>query len=589
MKKKRFFWIFYPPFVLITSFSLIVATWYISSSLREFYYQQVSNELIVKSQLLVRQLYDKDLEYNRTEVQDLCKELGHRTNTRISVILLDGTVLADSDSDPLLMEDHSDRPEIKEAFSGSVGKSIRYSSTLDKRMMYVALPLKSGDEIIGSIRTSVSISAIDKQLYSLYFKILTFIVIFAVISAVLIFVISRRISLPLEEIKSHADKYAKGELTSKLPPSRIEEINALSDILNIMAEELDKRINTVIKQRNQLETVLSSMEEGVLAIDSNKKVITINRAAVELLNLIETDLSGRNIQEIIRKPDFHKFVEAVFASQTHHEENIILQDEKETHLKLHGSKLVYDKGGEVGALIILNNITHLEHLERIRKDFVANVSHELKTPITSIKGFVETILDGAIDDSEETKRFLSIIKKHSDRLDAIINDLLSLSYIEQEGSKEEILLSYGSLEEVLKNSIEICTPKAKRKNISIKLDCQPEITTQINSTLLEQAVTNLLDNAIKFSSKDGNIEVVVKSSDEDISIDVIDYGCGILEEHISRLTERFYRVDKSRSRKLGGTGLGLAIVKHIVELHNGRLRVKSKVGKGSQFSIIIPA
>jgi two-component system phosphate regulon sensor histidine kinase PhoR len=247
------------------------------------------------------------------------------------------------------------------------------------------------------------------------------------------------------------------------------------------------------------------------------------------------------------------------------------------------------QGANIGALIVLDNITRLKVLENIRRDFVANVSHELKTPITSIKGFVETLRDGAVNDPEDRMRFLDIIARHSDRLNAIIDDLLSLSRIEQEAEREQIALEEGRIRDALDAAVLVCASKADEKGIRVDLACDQDLRAKINLPLLEQAIVNLIDNAIKYSGSGSNIRIEAAGTAAETVIRVRDWGCGIPQDHLQRIFERFYRVDKARSRKLGGTGLGLAIVKHIVHAHGGRILVESSPGKGSTFSICLPA
>jgi len=589
VNRKRFFWKLYIPILLITILSLTIIIFYIFQTLKEFYYKQIAEELTSKALLLEQQLSSLDIKNSKGEIQNLCKKLGEKTKTRITIILPDGSILSDSHSDPLNMENHSDRPEIIEAFNGKIQKTIRLSPTLKKKMMYIAIPFKREGTIRAVIRTSLSIDEIEKELHSLNFNITTSSLVIVIIFAVVIFILTRQIIRPLEEMKNYAELFAKGELGTRIPPSTIYEINALSEILNNMASELDKRIKSATEQRNQIEAVLSSMEEGVLALDARKRVLTINDSAIRLLKIETDEPIGKNIQEITRKIDILRFIDKIPTARSPVEENILISDGRERILKLHGSILNYGKRDEYGVLIVLNDITRIQQLENIRKDFVSNVSHELKTPITSIKGFVETLIDGALKNKEDLKRFLDIIQKHATRLDAIIDDLLTLSRLEEEDTKDLIQFKETKIIDVVTSSMDICRMKAKEKEIAMHLNCPPNIKAEINPPLIEEALINLIDNAIKFSPNGSKIEISAREEKGEIRVKVRDYGCGIPEEHLPRLAERFYRVDKSRSRKIGGTGLGLSIVKHIIQLHAGKIHVESEMGKGSTFSIHMPA
>jgi two-component system phosphate regulon sensor histidine kinase PhoR len=307
--------------------------------------------------------------------------------------------------------------------------------------------------------------------------------------------------------------------------------------------------------------------------------------------MFDSDLSrvqGRTIQEVVRNTVLHQFVKDALSSEEPVERDIVVYSEGEQILNGHGTALKDADGKRVGALIVLNDITRLWRLENIRRDFVANVSHEIRTPITTIKGFVETLRDGAVQNPEDLERFLAIIEKHVDRLEAIIEDLLRLSRIERNIEGEQVTLEKRRLRDVLLTAIQVCELKSVPKRIVVELSCNEELVAQINPELIEQAVVNLLDNAIKYSDEGSIVQVKAAHRDSEIVISVHDHGSGIEKEHLPRLFERFYRVDKARSREMGGTGLGLAIVKHIAQAHGGHVLVESISGKGSTFTIHLP-
>jgi two-component system, OmpR family, phosphate regulon sensor histidine kinase PhoR len=403
------------------------------------------------------------------------------------------------------------------------------------------------------------------------------------------FAISRWITRPIDDIRAGAERFAAGDLSGRIPVPESAEIGALAESLNSLARQLGEKIRDVEKQRNAQAAVLGSMVEGVLAVDQDERIININSAAGQLLHLSLVEARGRNLREVIRNPALQQFVARALASESPVEDDVVLHDDGETYVQAHGTRLRDEKSRGIGALIVLNDVSRLRRLENVRRDFVANVSHELKTPITSIQGFVETLQDGAVDKPEEARRFLGIIAKQSDRLSTIIEDLLQLSRIEQDSERGQIALETGALRGVLSAAVQACQIKADGKTVAIDLACDPALTAIINPTLLEQAVVNLLDNAIKYSEPGKSIRLEADASKGEIRISVQDRGCGIEREHLPRLFERFYRVDKARSRQLGGTGLGLAIVKHIVQAHQGRVTVDSTPGQGSTFTIHLPA
>jgi len=587
-KKKRLLWQLYPTYLLVTLISLLAATWFATRTLKHFFLEQSASDLEARARLIESQVLDYLSPVDAAAIDRLCKKMGGHTTTRITVILPSGRVIGDSEKDPAGMDNHVDRPEVIEVLRGAVGMSTRYSRSIEKDMMYVGIPLKKNSRIIGVLRTSVALTPIDEALESIQMKIAVGGLLIAVLAAILSLLVSRRISRPIEEIRKGAECFTRGEFDCRLPVFDSEELGSLSETMNQMAVELQERIQTMREQRNELEAVLSSMVEGVIALDKDERIISMNQAAGERFQVDSSNIQGRTIQEVVRNIDLQNFVKGALLSEGPLEQDIVLYADGDRVLNGHSTVLNDARGRRMGALIVLNDVSRLRRLENIRRDFVANVSHEIKTPITAIKGFVETLRDGAINESEDAERFLAIIEKHVDRLDAIIEDLLSLSRIEQEEERGEIVLEEGYIKDVLLTATQVCQVKATQKNIRIQLDCGEALRARLNPPLLEQAVVNLLDNAIKYSNTDGEIYVEAKEIDSEIVIKVRDQGCGIEKEHLSRLFERFYRVDKARSRKLGGTGLGLAIVKHITQAHGGHVTVESTPGKGTTFSLHIP-
>jgi len=343
-----------------------------------------------------------------------------------------------------------------------------------------------------------------------------------------------------------------------------------------------------MRQRNELEAVLANMVEAVITVDQDERIIRCNTAAAKLFGIAPEQISVRSIQEMIRNASIQRFVKKTFEAEGPHEDVLVLNFEQEQFLHVHGALLQREQGQSPEALFVFHDITRLKQLENIRREFVANVSHELRTPITSIVGFVETLQDGAIHDPENAKKFLKIIEKNAQRLNSIITDLLTLSRIEQGNEQEQIVLRRVRLKDVLESVILVCENRAEEHQVQLHLECPAGLWGNVNAPLLEQAIVNLVDNAIKYSDPGSSILLKAETKGQEMRIAVQDSGCGIPPEHLPRLFERFYRVDKARSRKLGGTGLGLAIVKHITNVHQGRVEVESTPGAGSAFSIILP-
>jgi len=598
MRRKRLLWQLYPSYVLITLVSLIAATWYGSRVMRRVYLEGVVRDLEVRARFIGRQLSEQfvlagsEMRAAHGRADLICKEVGAATSTRITAILPSGTVIGDTDEDPARMDNHADRPEVMEALAGRVGSSTRYSHTVRMNMMYVAVPVLVDGRVAGVVRTSLPVESIDLLLREVRVRIALGGLVIAALAALVSLFVSRRISRPLEVMRHGAARFAEGDLERRFPVPPIEEIGGLAEAMNHMAAQLDERMRTLVRERNEQEAVLSSMVEGVIAVDAGERVLNVNLAAARLVGINLLTAQGRLIQEVVRNTDLQQFVKKTLASREPVEGDLLIlpdnrhgENRDQRSIQAHGTVLRGAEGQSIGALVVLNDVTRLRRLEDIRREFVANVSHELKTPITSIKGFVETLLDGAINSPEDAQRFLTIISAHADRLHAIVEDLLTLSRIEQESERKEIALEANEVSHTLRAAIQCCLVKAEEKRIRIDLECADDLRAKMDRPLLEQAVVNLIDNALKYSEPGSVVEVAGFRSGSEVLIQVRDQGCGIEKEHLPRIFERFYRVDKARSRKLGGTGLGLAIVKHIAQAHAGRVTVESTPGKGSVFTI----
>lgn len=340
---------------------------------------------------------------------------------------------------------------------------------------------------------------------------------------------------------------------------------------------------------NLQQAVIESMKEGVLAVDTEGRILLLNKTAEDLIGLSEETSKGEKLSDTISNKDIVNFFQTILIEKTSRVLEIVFNgNDSEKDVQINGSILYDSNNVEIGALGVFNDITTLKQLDNLKKDFVANVSHELKTPITSIKGFVETLREGNFEDGETTKKFLKIISRNAERLNAIIEDLLMLSRLEQENFQDKLQLDNVNIRSVIEAALSGFEFKAKEKNIIVEIECEDNLTLNINNSLIENALENLIDNAIKYSGQ--NCKVLIKTSYEgdNFVLSVQDEAGGIPAENIPRLFERFYRVDKARSRDAGGTGLGLAIVKHIAQVHRGFAQVKSELGKGSTFSIVIP-
>jgi two-component system phosphate regulon sensor histidine kinase PhoR len=572
------------PLFAVTIAAVLVATSLALTVMRHFHMQETAEGLGVQARLIAKYLDRPFDPANAARTEAACKELGHLIHTRITVILASGKVLADSEQDPATMDNHADRPEVAQALAGRVGNARRYSDTLRSDWLYVAVPVAN----LGVLRASAPLASVYKALWRAFLTIGLGSIAVAVLAVLTVLLLTRRVARPLKEMELGARRFARGDFDQPLSVPRPTELASLAEAMNAMATVIRARIQAMEKQRNELQAVLSSMVEGVIAVDAQQRVMRINRAAATLFGTTPEIAQGRLIQEVVRNLRFHECVDRILTEQQPFEAELTTLGIKEAFLRVSAALLVDDCGGTIGATFVLNDVTEVRALERARSDFVANVSHEIRTPLTSIKGYAETLLNDRPSDPETLASFLDIIVRQSDRLCSLVDDILSLANLERAEVAGDVLLAAVSVRPLIETAVSVCAPKAAQKNLDIAIVCDDDIKVQVNELLFEQAVINLIDNAIKYSDAGHRINVVVVRNGG-VCISVRDWGIGIAAEHVPRIFERFYRVDRGRSRKLGGTGLGLAIVKHIVALHNGQVSVESTLGKGSCFTIKMPA
>jgi two-component system, OmpR family, phosphate regulon sensor histidine kinase PhoR len=597
-RRRRLFWRIYATYLVVIVLCTAAVGFYAVRSARSFYLTHTESELQARAQLVREQVVALIGDRSTAGLEALVNRLGAASHTRITVISGGlpgaplGKVLADSESVPSRMVNHSDRPEFIDAMRGRSGVAIRHSATLNEDMMYVAVPVMRDDRASAVVRTAIPLTTVNRALGALYSRIGFSALFFALVAAGIGLLVSARISRQMRDIKQGAQRLAGGDFSHKVFVPRTEEFAAVAESLNHMAAELDRQISTLTRERNERQAVLSSMVEGVLAVDPDERIIAVNEAAAGFIDVEPAVAEGKTIQEVLRNPDLQRVVAQTLSGQEPVEADIAVRvGFEDRFLQANGTLLkgtANDAAAVVGAVVVLNDVTRLKRLEAVRRDFVANVSHELKTPVTSIKGFAETLEDGALEDPEAAHRFVRIISGQADRLNSIIGDLLALSTLEQGGDDQRLSLEEADICEVVQAAVEVCEHKAQVAHIDISVSCAESMLAAVNAPLLEQAVVNLIDNAVKYSPAGSRVDVTLDQSPGEIVIGVSDCGPGISREHLSRLFERFYRVDKARSRDLGGTGLGLSIVKHIAQAHGGSVAVESVVGEGSTFSIHLP-
>lgn len=587
--KKKLVWQLFFPYLSVILVALIATTWYASKAMRQFHLEQTRIDLENRAYLTKEQIVKLFNLPDKTSLNRYCKSVGRRTSTRITVILPSGKVVSDSFENAEAMENHSDRPEIIEAFTGKVGSAVRYSETLTKTMMYVAIPINPSGPVEAVLRTSVPLTAIEQSLLSIRVELVIWGVVMALLAAAISFWVARRISAPIRRLRNGAEHFAQGDFSKRLPVPESEEIAALTRAMNDMAEHLSLRITTITDQRNKLEAVLSSMLEGVVAVDPKGNIVQLNKAAAEIFDTSPELAVNKSFMEMSRNHQLQNFVQQAVSGQNPISSDIVFFKRPEDHFyNVHSTPIIDEANNRSGTLIVFNDVTTLKRLENIRQDFVANVSHEIKTPLTAIKGFVETLRYGAMENVDENRRFLEIIERHVNRLNAIIEDLLVLSRLEQQDEKNEIELNSTPVKNILLTAAQVCQSSADEKKIALEINCPANLVVEIDETLMEQALINLIDNAVKYSPKERPVIINAALTEKMVIITIKDHGAGIPKKHIPRIFERFYRVDKARSRDMGGTGLGLAIVKHIINSHGGQIRVESTLGEGSTFTVQLP-
>ena len=594
MWRSRFLWKLYAGYVVVILCSLTILGVIIAQRIVQDALQETRRALQARAILLralAGPLLDTTDHAQVQQLQQRLQVLGTAIETRFTVIQHDGVVVADSEEHAAHMDNHADRPEVADVRAHGIGTAMRYSHTVGSRMMYLALPVHRDGQLIGYVRTALPLKAIDERLANLRAVVMLGAGIASAVGLLVSFVVARRMTRSLMSVTTTAAALIASEnYDQQVRTHSHDEIGAIADAFNRLVLRLRERMEALAKEHNQLLAVLGSMVEGVIAVDRDERVVHMNQAAGTMLCTDHEASVGKPIWEITR---IRAVVETI-AAATRGEEEItyearIVEPPREQVIEMHASPLRTSEGKEAGAVVVLHDITELRRLEHLRRDFVANVSHELKTPVTTIKGFIETLRDGALDDREQAEHFLDIVARHADRLHAIIEDLLSLSRLEQGEEFSELPRTHESLAAVCQVAVQDCAIKAAERHITVAVVCEPTLRAWINAPLIEQAIVNLLDNAIKYSKEASTVWLEATREADRVLLRVRDVGVGIPREHLPRLFERFYRVDRARSREHGGTGLGLAIVKHIALVHGGQVSVESTVGQGSTFTLELPA
>ncbi|MBT3276130.1 MAG: PAS domain-containing protein [Spirochaetales bacterium] len=574
---------YFPVFAALLIVAILGTGFYGATIVRSLFYERIVVDLADTARMLQNLLLNESPE----NIDSFCKTAG-TGHSRITVVNDDGVVLGDSIANPSDMDNHGQRPEISRAFLGVLGNSTRYSDTLGRDMVYLALPVfnLSGKSLV--LRTATPLRTISSDLRNAYMKIAVAGAISLILVSILGFALTSRVNGALQIIQNAVREYSKGNLSFRPRVFRPPELKRVADTISDLAGDLLSRAADASRQRDKLETIFAGMEEAVIVLDTNLAIQEMNESAYRLSDLEPGEGIGKGLLLAFRNSHLHEVADQALKKGGGVEDEFVVFTDRERHLQIHGTVIPGPEDSEGARIVlVLNDVTRLKNLEQVRKDFVANVSHELKTPITAVRGYIETLLGDDFKDPNEAKNFLNIVLQHVDRFSAIIEDLLIISRLEQDsGAGPETAIC--NLSDLIGRVVEIHRPRAAEKSISLKISCSEGESITANQGLLEQGIANLLDNAIKYSGARSTIHVTVIREGDSIIMRVADQGRGIPEEHLDRIFERFYRVDSGRSRALGGTGLGLSIVKHVAVSHGGRVTAESTEGEGSVFSIILP-
>jgi two-component system, OmpR family, phosphate regulon sensor histidine kinase PhoR len=524
---------------------------------------------------------------DRARLAEYARSVDRFTGFRVTIIAPDGSVVADSQHDPSQMENHGHRPEVAAALSGHVGADRRHSATVGREMLYVAVPIRQGDRVEAAARAALAEKTVQDILRPMHERMLVSVLALLPVAALLSFAISRRISRPIAAMRRAADAYARGDLDQRVPSPDIVEFEVLARTLNGMAAALKEKLRTIGLLLDEQKAIFASMSEGLIVIDPGEHVQELNEAAARMIGVGAAAARGRTIQEVLRHPALQALVTRLLSEGRSSEEHIVVHGPPELSLQARVTPLRASGGEALGALVVLMDITRLRKLETTQRDFVANVSHEMKTPVTSIRGFAETLASEA--STENGRRFADIIVRQAGHLERLIEDLLDLARIEHAYERGGIARKAQPLLPILESAVDACAEESSARSIQVSVACDPALEAAVDANLLERAVANLVENGIKYSSEGGGVRVEAAHTDGTVEIRVCDQGCGIAPEHHARIFDRFYRVDKGRSRALGGTGLGLAIVQFVARAHGGSVRVESAPGQGSTFTVTLPS
>jgi len=587
--RARLFWKLGLTYLALLFSVLLAVDFYFARVLRRDYLRAANDTLASLTNLA--QARPPNLE--QTDALRAWAESLAASGARVTVIDQTGRVLADSAHDTETMENHANRPEIQQAFASGEGQSVRHSATLGRDLLYHAVRYQPATGPPAVIRLALPLAQIDQALAEIRRRLYGVSLVMLLLAGVASLAYFRVFAARVERLKDFSYRVAEGDFRPLPGEAPHDELADLADTLNETARRMDGTIRSLRSERNRSSAILRSMLEGVAVVDAGEKIVFSNRAFSDILSSDPAAVEGRPVLEVIRNPDLLQLIRRALAGEEGVEGDIALGIIHPRSFTVTAAPVREAEAEALvarrpsGAVVVLHDVTELRRLERVRQDFVANVSHEFKTPLTAIQGFAETLLAGALEDPRSNRRFLEIIREHAARLARLTDDLLKLARIE--AGKLELQFSDVDLRDLVERCAETTRLKAARKRLELDLEVPAGLpAVHGDAMLLREVLQNLLDNAIQYTPEGGHIQVRATAGEREAVVTVADTGIGIPLAEQERIFERFYRVDAARSREAGGTGLGLSIAKHIVEAHQGRLWVESEIGHGSQFSFSVP-
>jgi two-component system, OmpR family, phosphate regulon sensor histidine kinase PhoR len=578
--KGRIFGRIFLLYAILMIAAVVFIEFFITDAVRTNHINDLRDHLLSQATLISNDISFKA----QPPLDSLCKQFKEQTGSRVTIIALDGQVLGDSDTESSRMDNHAARPEVQQSLLYGTGMSIRFSDTLHDDLLYVARRITRAGQPIGIVRLSMQLKQVNASINALRSKIIAVVIAILLAAGLLSVGQLERIRRLTKQIGDFSRSLAGGLIGKKLYFDHAGgEFDEIADSLNTMSVELQNNIAVNEKERSRLNEILRSIPDTLMILEANGTIQLASSASRRYFG--DVPLMGKQVFEVIRNPLFLSLMEEARRNLMPGVIELLLDHPEERYFSAMVSPLSDQEKELSGFIVILHDITQLKKLELTRKDFVANISHEIKTPITAIKGFAETLLEGALHDTEHAEKFLKIIKANSERINSLVDDLMTISKIELGVSKIET--SQVDISDATEHALALLRPKAEEKQLFLKTDFPAEhIKITADRNKLIQILTNLVDNSIKFTET-GGVTIGFRIENSKPCLYVEDTGVGIPEKHLPRIGERFYRVDTARSRKMGGTGLGLAIVKHLAKAHAWEMLIESVPEKGTKVKLYV--